>query len=214
MPSQPAPGHPTSSRKLTDLASLRFLPDEWELLTSLPAQVVIAATAVAADGEVSAHDRGARELAPRAHDARQTVAEGLAGLDAIAAGRAFDSDLVRAVVAAIYAENDGRSPGSGRPQPAAFDGTDPIRQPEAAGPAAHEHRRPAEVLASCRSVATVLNARADPADSAAYRQWLQSIAARVCEAASSGGLLGLGGDLLSDAEREFLDELGGALGLT
>jgi predicted transcriptional regulator len=35
------------------------------------------------------------------------VAEGLAGLDAIAAGRAFDSDLVRAVVAAIYAENEG-----------------------------------------------------------------------------------------------------------
>jgi hypothetical protein len=212
MPSQPAPGHPTSSRKLADLASINFLPAEWELLTRLPARVVIAATAVAADGEVSAQDRGARGLASRAPDARQTVAEGLAGLDAIAAGRAFDSDLVRAVVAAIYAENDGRSPDSGRPQLAAFDGVDPIRQ--AAAPVAQEDRRPAEVLVSCRSVTAVLNARADPADSAAYRQWLQSIAARVCEAASSGGLLGPGGDLLSDPEREFLDELGSALGLT
>jgi hypothetical protein len=213
MPSQPAPGHPTSSRKLTDLASLNFLPDEWELLTSLPAQVVIAATSVA-DGKFSVHDRGARELTARVHDARQTVAEGLAGLDAIAAGRAFDSDLVRAVVAAIYAENDGRSAGSGRSHLAAFDGVDPVRQARAATPAAQAHRRPAGVLASCRSVTAVLSTRADPADSAAYRQWLQSIAARVCEAASSGGLLGLGGDLLSDAEREFLDELGSALGLT
>jgi hypothetical protein len=213
MPSQPAPGHPTSSRKLTDLASLNFLPGEWEVLTGLPAQVVIAATAVA-DGEFSLHDHGVRELTPRVHDARQTVAEGLAGLDAIAAGRAFDSDLVRAVVAAIYAENDGRSTGDGRSHLAAFDGVDPIRQARAAAPAAHDHRRPAEVLASCRSVTAVLSARADPADSAAYRQWLQSIAARVCEAASSGELLGLGGDLLSDAEREFLDELGSALGLT
>jgi hypothetical protein len=206
MPSQPAPGHPTSSRKLTDLASLSFLPSEWELLIRLPAQVVIAATSMEADS------------------AGQTVAEGLAGLDAIAAGRAFDSDLVRAVVAAIYAENDGRSRDSGHL--AAFDGVDPIRQ--AAAPAVQDNRRPAEaaalaaqengraaeVLASCRSVTAVLSARADPADSAAYRQWLQFIAARVCEAASSDGLLGLGGDLLGDTEREFLAELGSALGLT
>jgi hypothetical protein len=177
MPSQPASGHPASGRKPTDLASLSFLPDEWQLLTRLPARVVIAATSVEADS------------------ARRTVAEGLAGLDAIAAGRAFDSDLVRAVVAAIYAENDGEY------QPTAQEFTD-------------RTGGIAEVLASCRSVTVVLSARADPADSAAYRQWLQSIAARVCEAARSGGLLGFGGDLLSDTEREFLDELGGALGLT
>jgi hypothetical protein len=72
----------------------------------------------------------------------------------------------------------------------------------------------AGVLTGCRSAAALLAARADPADSAAYRQWLQSIAARVCEAARSGGLLGIGGELLSDAERQLLDDLGGALGLT
>jgi hypothetical protein len=59
----------------------------------------------------------------------------------------------------------------------------------------------------------VLAARADPADSAAYRQWLQSIAARVCGASRSGGVLGLGRERFSAAERRFLADLGGALGL-
>jgi hypothetical protein len=176
MPSQPASGHPTSSRQLAELASLSFQPEEWELLIRLPAQVMIAATSAEADS------------------ARRTVAEGLAGLDAIAAGRAFDSDLVRAVVAAIYAEQDMEAP-------AAQEFAD---RPEGI----------AEVLGNCRMAAGVLSGRADPADSAAYRQWLQSIAARVCEAARTGGVLGLGGDVLSTAEREFLDDLAIALGLT
>src|SRR2546421_6194986 len=62
--------------------------DEWELLVKLPGRVVVAATSAEAD------------------TARRTVVEGLAGIDAIAAGRASASRLVRDVVAAIYAEND------------------------------------------------------------------------------------------------------------
>jgi hypothetical protein len=157
------------------VAAMAFPPGEWELLTRLPARVIVAATSAEPD-------------APR-----RTVAEGLAGLDAIAAGRAFDSDLVRAVVSAIYAEAD-------EDRPAAEEFTD-----RAAGLA--------EVLDACRRAAGVLAARADPADSAAYRQWVQSVAARVCGASRSGGVLGLGGEQVSAAERRFLDDLAVALAL-
>lgn len=178
MPSQPASGDPTSPGRL---ATAAYPPAEWELLTRLPARVIVAATSAEPDGP------------------RRTVAEGLAGIDAIAAGRAFDSDLVRAVVAAIYTESDEESPAAEDP-PAS-----PNHSDRAAGLA--------EVLAACRQAVQVLAARADPADSAAYRQWVQSVAARVCGASRSGGLLGIGGDQVSPAELQFLDDLAVALRL-
>jgi hypothetical protein len=123
--------------------------------------------------------------------ARRTVAEGIAGLDAIASGRSFDSDLVRAIVAAIYAEPD-------EDPPTAEEFTD-----RAAGLA--------DVLAACRTAATALAARADPADAAAYAQWLESIAARVCGASRTGGVMGVGGARVTAAEQRFLTDLGRAL---
>lgn len=172
MPSHSASGRSTPIGQLTRMA---YPPAEWALLVRLPARVMIAATSAEADSP------------------RRTVAEGLAGMDAIAAGRASDSDLVRAVVAAIYAESEDD-------QPAAEEFTD-----RAAGLAG--------VLATCEAAARVLAARADPADSAAYRQWLQNIAARVCRASRFGGVRGIGGDRFSAAERRFLADLGAALGL-
>jgi hypothetical protein len=168
-------GHPA------DVVSLAFPPDEWALLTHLPAQVVVAATSTGAEA------------------GRRTVMEGLAGIEAIAGGRAFDSDLVRAVVAAIFAEPDQAERGP------------------AAGKAADRPPGLADVLANCRWATAVLAARADPADSASYRQWLQSIAARVCEAARSGSVAGLGERLTdadeAEAERLLIDDLGAALSL-
>lgn len=164
----PAPRHPTR------LAADGFAADQWRALVRLPAEIMIATIALEDDGP------------------RQTVAEGLAGLDAIAAGRGSDSDLVRAVVAAIYAEPEEDRPGPGRPA-----GPDPPR---------------ARVLADCRRVAEVLRASADPADAAAYRHWVQQVAVRVCGAARSGGVLGLGSEPIRAGERAFLDELAAALG--
>jgi hypothetical protein len=165
-----------------DLVSPGFPPEEWALLTHLPAQVVIAAIAV----EPGSSGR--------------PVVAGLAGIEAIAGGRAFDSDLVRAVVAAIFAEPDDAEGG-----------------PPSAGPVARRFadgsRDLAEVLANCRSATAVL-AKADPADSAAYRQWLQSIAARVCEAACSGSVQAAGGERYGAAGRRLLRDLGTALALT
>ena len=144
----------------TSLGTALYSAAEWRLLARLPGRVMVAtATTRVADG----------------------VAPGLAGLEGIAAGRASDSDLVRAVVADIYAE------------------------------AAETYGRTAtvdEVLAECARAVEVLAARADPADSAAYRQWVQSVAARVCLAARPP----VGGEP-APSDRRFLARLGAALGL-
>jgi hypothetical protein len=158
------------------LLSFGFPPAEWNLLTHLPAQVVIAAISAEVD------------------TARQTVVEGLAGIEAIAGGRAFDSELVRAVVAAIFAEPD---EAEGAPVGAV------------AQEFADRSRSIVDVLATCRSATAVLAARADPADSAAYRQWLQSIAARVCAAAHPGAR----DERFDDPGRRFVGDLGTALSL-
>jgi hypothetical protein len=145
---------------------LPFDRDEWELLVKLPGRVVVAATSAQADTPW------------------RTVAEGLAGIDSIAAGRASASRLVRDVVAAIYAEPED-------------DRAVPGRMPERTG----------DVLASCRSAARLLTERASREDGDAYRHWLEAIAARVCRA-RTGGVLG--GQLVGPAERAFLAELGAA----
>jgi hypothetical protein len=167
------PRHPASSSPIRLMAS-GFPPLDWRLLVALPAEIMIAA--------ISAQDGGPR----------RTVPEGLAGLDAIAAGRSSDSDLVRAVVAAIFAEpEEDRSPGSAQP-------TEPDRQR-------------LRVLEDCRRAVEILRAGADPADAAAYRHWVQQVAVRVCGASRSGGVLGIGKEQLSAPERAFLDELGAVL---
>ncbi|MEH1015526.1 hypothetical protein V6U90_20725 [Micromonospora sp. CPCC 206060] len=162
-------GEPPSTGHWAGAPVADYSVAEWELLTRLPGQVIVVATA------------------PGPGRPRRGVAEGIAGLDGLAAGRAFDSDLVRAVAAAVYAE-------SVAPRPRADPLTDLI-----------------DVLASCRAAVRVLGRRADPADSAAYRQWVQSVAARVCRASGAGD--GDGGSVGSPADRRFLERLGEALGL-
>ncbi len=157
------------------LTTVVYSAAEWQMLTRLPGRVIVAVTSVAPDDPI------------------RVVNEALAGLDGIAAGRAFDSDLVRAVVAAIYAESD--------------DGQPPIarRTDQIAGRV--------DLLAACRAATALLAARADPADSAAYRQWVQSVAARVCQVGGGAGWIRPPGDRCVPANHEFLDNLGEALGL-
>ncbi len=122
---------------------------------------------------------------------RRTVGEALAGIDAIAAGRTSTSRLVRDIVASIDERAD----------------DDP--------PAAEEFSEPAagiaDVLDACRAAAGLLAGGVDRADSDAYRQWIEAIAARVCEESRSGGPLHPGGARISPAERRFLEGLAAAL---
>lgn len=167
------PKSPTSSAPLRWVAS-GFTPADWRALVRLPAEIMIAAISVPETGH------------------RRTVPEGLAGLDAIAAGRSSDSDLVRAVVAAIFAEPEEERA---------------LQQP----PTAEQAGQGSGLLDDCRRAVEILRAHADPADGAAYRHWVQQVAVRVCAASRSGGVLGFGGEQLSGAERSFLDELGAVL---
>jgi hypothetical protein len=159
MSSQPGAGDRESPAEPSIAAA--YTPAQWRQLTRLPGRVVIAVI-----------ESSARNAADR-------VAEAVAGLGGIASGRSFDSDLVRAVAAAIYAETerDLVAPDPGHP--------------------------PTDVLSDCRAVAQLLASRADPADAAAYRQWVQGIAARAAPP----------GDGRESADGHFLAELGRALGL-
>jgi hypothetical protein len=121
------PQHPASRSTIAP----SFAPEEWNLLVGLPGRVLIAATS--------------------ADPAGGGVETGLAGIEAIASGRARSSRLVQDVVCAIYAERiSGRRPG---------------------------HDDPAGLLADCRAAARTLDRRAPDADAAAYREWLLHIAA-------------------------------------
>jgi hypothetical protein len=130
-----------------------------------------------------------------ADGARRTVEEGLAGDRAIEAGRRSDSPLVRAVAAELWTDEENTD----EPQPAAVEFND-------------RRRGLTDTLAKARRAAGLLAAKAAPADAAAYKGWLGDIAEQVCEAARSGGFLGIGGEQVSDAEREFLTDLRAALG--
>lgn len=161
----PLPSHATVQASM-------FAPDDWRMLIRLPAEVMVAT--------INVQD----------HGPRRTVAEGLAGLDAIAAGRGSSSALVRAVVAAIYAE-----PGDQMTEPAGASASGRLEQ----------------VLTRCQRAARLVRASADPGDAEAYLAWLQEVAVRVCGAARSGGVLGLGGEPIAPAEQAFLDDLATAL---
>jgi hypothetical protein len=159
MPYQP-------SSKLRTVMSFRR--EEWDLLVRLPGRLVVAATLA----EPGRYRRG--------------VAEGLAGIDAVAAGRSSVSRLVRDVVAAIY---DEELPGD---------------------EAVDEVTAVAEVLIACRSAAGLLAERVGRQDADAYRHWLESVAARVCHAARSGELFGYPARPVSPAQHRFLTALSGA----
>jgi hypothetical protein len=70
----------------------------------------------------------------------------------------------------------------------------------------------ADVLSRAKAAAALLRERSGDADAEAYKHWLVTIADRVVNAARSGGILGIGGDWVSEAEQRFLGELSVALG--
>ena len=68
-------------------------------------------------------------------------------------------------------------------------------------------------LATLKQTAAILDER-EPADAAAFKDWLFGVSEKVAEAASEGGFLGIGGVQVSDAERATLDDIAEALGIS
>jgi hypothetical protein len=71
----------------------------------------------------------------------------------------------------------------------------------------------AQCLRICRDVAALLSQKA-PADAGAYKQWVYQAAQNSANAAKEGGLFGIGGKRVSEAESVALKELATALDLS
>ena len=77
--------------------------------------------------------------------------------------------------------------------------------------------KPADTKAQCIDTLRQAGALADskaPGDAAAFKGWLREISQHVAEAAKEGGFLGIGGVLVSEAEKATLTEISSALRLT
>ncbi len=126
---------------------------------------------------------------------RKTRAESAAGLDVISDARASASRLTSAVAAAIVSRVGDPDLGE---EPPVIEPSDPAGYAQ-------------DVLGRAAEANALLAAKADQADAETYKHWLVEIAESVVGAASSGGVLGIGGDTVTDSERAFRDSLAKAL---
>ena len=71
----------------------------------------------------------------------------------------------------------------------------------------------AQCLQACRDVAALLSQKA-PADAQAYKQWVYQAAQNSANAAKEGGVFGIGGERVSEAETAALKEIAMALDIS
>jgi hypothetical protein len=150
-----------------------FNDDEWSLLVGLPQSVLTAASAA------------------EHNSSRRTHAEGEAGIEVIADGRAYGNPLVEAIAAELIGRL-GADPDLGA-------------EPEVV-PVLDD---PADAIADClrrgQQAMALLASKVDDGDAGAYRHWLVTIAERVVEAAPSG-VIGFG-EQVSESEQDFVRQL-------
>ncbi len=71
----------------------------------------------------------------------------------------------------------------------------------------------ARALATCRSAAAAVEAKASPEEAYEYKRWVLVVAQKVAAAAKEGGLFGFGGEQVSGAEIATINEIGEALNI-
>jgi hypothetical protein len=172
----------------TETAGYRtiFNDQEWSLLVGLPQSVLSAASVVETDS------------------GRRTLAEGEAGLGTIADGRLSGNPLVEAIAAELV-DRLGGDPELGEEPPVVVAPEDP----QAYVAETLERARAAKALLASRALDG--QAAVGEGDAGAYRHWLVTIAETVVEAVPSGGVLGFGGDQVTEAEQTFVHRLTVAL---
>ncbi|TME84659.1 MAG: hypothetical protein E6I45_00875 [Chloroflexi bacterium] len=69
-------------------------------------------------------------------------------------------------------------------------------------------------IEAARKAGAILDVQPDPAEAQRARAWYLSIAQRVAEATREGGVLGIGGEQVSQFEREAIKAIADALGAT
>ncbi len=126
------------------------------------------------------------------HDsARKTRAENEAGLEKISDARGSASPLVAGVANAALSQTGDPEMGEEAP---VIEPADPIGYAQ-------------DVLDRAAQVSALLAGKAQQSDAETYKHWLVEIADTVVGAASTGGVLGLGGETVTDSERSFRDDL-------
>ncbi len=70
----------------------------------------------------------------------------------------------------------------------------------------------AQVIEDCQAVALLLDKKASVEEKKEYKAWAMSIAESVAKAAKEGGFLGIGGERVSDGEKEMFTKIAAALG--
>ena len=133
----------------------------------------------------------------QADGTRRTLIEGEAGLAAISDGRESSSPLVREIATQLI-ERIGGDPELGEEPPVVVEPENPESYID-------------DTLDRARRSVKLL-AKVDEGDAGAYRHWLVNIAGQVVEAATTGGLLGLGGERITQPEQSFVHRLGVTLG--
>jgi hypothetical protein len=66
-------------------------------------------------------------------------------------------------------------------------------------------------LENCRSVASLLQTKVSAQEAGEYKRWVIGVAHKVAKAAKEGGLFGYGGEQISGAEVEIINEIGEAI---
>jgi hypothetical protein len=66
-------------------------------------------------------------------------------------------------------------------------------------------------LETCRTVAAVLETKADAGEAYEYKRWVLVVAEKVAAAAKEGGLFGFGGEQISGSEIATINEIGEAI---
>jgi hypothetical protein len=160
-----------------------YTDDEWGLLVGLPQSVVIATSAIEPD------------------TTRKSLVESEAGFDAITLGRGSGSPLVDAVAQQIVDEVGVPGEEELRASAALHLAELPVIEPD--DPAGYAR----DVLDRATAAYDLLEAKAGEGDAAAYRHWLVTIAEAVATAARTGDVMGIGGELVSEAERRFIARL-------
>ena len=67
------------------------------------------------------------------------------------------------------------------------------------------------LLEDSQTINALLKEKASPEEAAEYKQWAMSVAANVAKAAKEGGVLGFGGERVSEGEKTLFAELGRVL---
>jgi hypothetical protein len=126
---------------------------------------------------------------------RRTAAEGEAGFTAISEGRFAGNPLVAEIATELVSRLGDPEQGEEAPVIEPVDPEGMI----------------ADTLRRAEEAHVLLGVRVDDGDAGAYRHWLVEIADQVVTAAQTGGLLGLGGEEITESERLFRDELAAVL---